>query len=96
LRPATGYSLFARINEEGVYDMDAAAAALVGMGLAAAGFAGAGVGIGYIFGKMIEAVARQPEAEGRVGKYMWIGFALVEAIALYGLVIAFIIMGLRK
>src|SRR5436309_6466545 len=76
--------------------MDSAAAALLGMGLAAAGFAGAGVGIGYIFGKMIEAVARQPEAEGRVGKYMWIGFALVEAIALYGLVIAFIIMGLRK
>ena len=73
--------------------MDSAAAALLGMGLAAAGFAGAGVGIGYIFGKMIEAVARQPEAEGRVGKYMWIGFALVEAIALYGLVIAFIIMG---
>ena len=55
--------------------MDSAAAALLGMGLAAAGFAGAGVGIGYIFGKMIEAVARQPEAEGRVGKYMWIGFA---------------------
>jgi F-type H+-transporting ATPase subunit c len=76
--------------------MDSAAAALLGMGLAAAGFAGAGVGIGYIFGKMIEAVARQPEAEARVGKYMWIGFALVEAIALYGLVIAFIIMGLCK
>ena len=76
--------------------MDSAAAALLGMGLAAAGFAGAGVGIGYIFGKMIEAVARQPEAEARVTKYMWIGFALVEAIALYGLVIAFIIMGLRK
>jgi len=48
--------------------MDAAAAAFLGMGLAAAGFAGAGVGIGYIFGKMIEAVARQPEAEARVGK----------------------------
>ena len=63
---------------------------------AAAGFAGAGVGIGYIFGKMIEVVARQPEAEARVTKYMWIGFALVEAIALYGLVIAFIIMGFRK
>ena len=43
--------------------MDSAAAALLGMGLAAAGFAGAGIGIGYIFGKMIEAVARQPEAE---------------------------------
>ena len=76
--------------------MDSVAAAFVGMGLAAAGFAGAGIGIGFIFGKMIEAAARQPEAEGRIAKYMWIGFALVEAIALYGLVIAFIIMGLRK
>ncbi len=71
--------------------MDTAAAALVGMGLAAAGFAGAGVGIGYVFGKMIEAVARQPEAEARVGKYMWIGFALVEAVALYGILIALMI-----
>src|SRR5437870_2183991 len=85
-----------KLRTGGYETMDSAAAALLGMGLAAAGFAGAGVGIGYIFGKMIEAVARQPEAEGRVGKYMWIGFALVEAIALYGLVIAFIIMGLRK
>jgi F-type H+-transporting ATPase subunit c len=40
--------------------MDSAAAALLGMGLAAAGFAGAGIGIGYIFGKMIEAVALKP------------------------------------
>ena len=56
--------------------MDSAASALLGMGLAAAGFAGAGIGIGYIFGKMIEAVARQPEAEGRVGKYMWIGLCV--------------------
>ena len=46
--------------------------------------------------KMIEAVARQPESGSRVGKYMWIGFALVKAIALYRLVITFIIMGLRK
>jgi F-type H+-transporting ATPase subunit c len=45
---------------------------------------------------VIEVVARQPEAEARVTKYMWIGFALVEAIALYGLVVVFIIMGLRK
>jgi len=73
--------------------MDASAAALLGMGMAAAGFGGAGIGIGYIFGKMIEAVARQPEAEARTAKYMWIGFALVEAIALYGLVVAFIVFG---
>ncbi|MDX8406237.1 MAG: ATP synthase F0 subunit C [Mariprofundus sp.] len=73
--------------------MDTQAAALIGMGLAAVGMAGSGIGIGYIFGKMIEAVARQPEAEPILSKYAWIGFALVEAIALYALVLAFIIMG---
>ena len=56
-------------------------------------FAGAAIGIGYIFAQTIETVGRQPNAESRVAKYCWIGFALVEAIALYGLVVAFIIMG---
>ena len=73
--------------------MDVTSASLIGMGLAAVGMAGSGIGIGYIFGKMIEAVARQPEAEPILSKYAWIGFALVEAIALYALVLAFIIMG---
>lgn len=73
--------------------MDTSAASLIGMGLAAAGMGGSGIGIGYVFGKMIEAVARQPEAEPMLSKYVWIGFALVEAIALYALVVAFIIMG---
>ncbi|MBF0370761.1 MAG: ATP synthase F0 subunit C, partial [Magnetococcales bacterium] len=45
------------------------------------------------FGKTIESVARQPGAESQMSKYVWIGAAFVEAIALYGLVIAFIIMG---
>ena len=73
--------------------MESSAASLIGMGLAAAGFAGSGVGLGYVFGKTIESVARQPGAESKVSKYLWIGAAFVEAIALYGLVVAFIIMG---
>lgn len=64
----------------------------IGVGLAALGFGGAAIGIGMIFSKMIESMARQPESEARAAKYVWIGFALVEAIALYGLVIAFILM----
>ena len=67
--------------------------ALVGMGLAAIGFLGSGIGIGYMFGKLIESIARQPEMEAKLTRLMWIGLALIEAIALYGLVIAFIIMG---
>ena len=73
--------------------MDATAMVPIGMGLAAAGMGGAALGIGMIFSKMIESVARQPEAEARLSKYAWIGFALVETIALYAFVIAFIIMG---
>ncbi|HAT50661.1 MAG: ATP synthase F0 subcomplex C subunit [Magnetococcales bacterium] len=73
--------------------MDATAAALIGMGLAALGFAGSGVGLGILFGKAIEAIARQPAAEAQLAKYIWIGMAFVEAVALYGLVVAFIIMG---
>ena len=73
--------------------MDPSVAGLIGMGLCAVGFNGAGLGIAYIFGKTIETVGRQPNAEARVGKYCWIGFALCEAIALFALVLAFIIMG---
>ena len=72
--------------------MDSSSASLIGMGLAAVGMAGSGIGIGYIFGKMIEAVARQPEAEPILSKYAWIGFALVEAIGLFALLVAFMVL----
>lgn len=74
--------------------MDISVMIPIGMGLAAAGMGGAALGIGMIFSKMIESVARQPHAEPVLSKYAWIGFALVETIALYALVIAFIIMGM--
>ena len=59
----------------------------LGYGLAAIG---PGVGIGLVFGHAIEAMARQPEATGRITLYMWIGFSLTEALALIGLVAPFI------
>ena len=43
-----------------------------------------------MFGHAIEAMARQPEATGRISLYMWIGFSLTEALALIGLVAPFI------
>ena len=59
----------------------------LGYGLAAIG---PGIGIGLVFGHAIEAMARQPEASGRITLYMWIGFSLTEALALIGLVAPFI------
>ncbi len=55
------------------------------------GAIGPGIGIGIIFGKAIEAMARQPEAAGLVRPVMFLGFALVEALALFGFVLFFII-----
>jgi F-type H+-transporting ATPase subunit c len=50
------------------------------------GAAGAGVGIGLIFGKVIEAVTRQPEMRDEITSIQWLGFALTEAVFFYGLV----------
>jgi F-type H+-transporting ATPase subunit c len=58
----------------------------VGYGLAAIG---PGIGIGILVGKAVEAMARQPEAAGMVRTNMFIGIALVEALALLGFVLAF-------
>jgi F-type H+-transporting ATPase subunit c len=55
----------------------------VGGGL---GAVGAGVGIGIIFGKVIEAVTRQPEMRDEITSIQWLGFALTDATFFYGLV----------
>ena len=55
----------------------------LGVGL---GALGAGVGIGMIFGKVIEAVTRQPEMRDEITSIQWLGFALTEACFFYGLV----------
>jgi len=52
---------------------------------------GPGIGIGIVFGKAIEAIARQPEAQSLVQPVMYIGFALTEALALLGFVLFFIL-----
>jgi F-type H+-transporting ATPase subunit c len=72
--------------------MDLAAAKAIGAGLAAIGVIGAGIGIGSIFAAFISAVGRNPAARGDVFTMTMLGFALVEAIALYALVIALVIL----
>ncbi|WP_235490014.1 ATP synthase F0 subunit C, partial [Frankia sp. AvcI1] len=49
-----------------------------------------GIGIGLIFGLGVQAIARQPEAEQVAFRYMLIGFALAEALALIGFVVPFV------
>ncbi len=63
--------------------------AAIGAGLAVIG---AGIGIGKIGGSAMEAIARQPEAYSKIQTAMIIAAALVEGVALFGVVVG--LMGL--
>ncbi len=52
---------------------------------------GPGIGVGLVFSSAIEAMARQPETAGETRTTMFLGFALIEALALIGFVLSFII-----
>jgi F-type H+-transporting ATPase subunit c len=71
---------------------DAAQGTTIGAGLAIIGAGvvviGAGIGIGRIGGQMADAMARQPEAAGQIQTGAIILAALIEGVALFGLVIA--------
>ena len=59
----------------------------VGYGLAAIG---GGIGVGLIFAAYMTSVARQPESQMSLQPMLFLGFALVEALAILGLVLVFI------
>lgn len=58
--------------------------AAIGAGLAVLG---AGLGIGRIGGSAMDAIARQPEASGKITTTMIIAAALIEGVALFGVVV---------
>ncbi|MFY4775243.1 F0F1 ATP synthase subunit C [Metabacillus sp. RGM 3146] len=65
-------------------------AAAIAVGLAAVG---AGIGNGLIVGRTIEGMARQPELRGTLQTTMFVGIALVEALPIIAVVIAFMVIG---
>lgn len=67
-------------------------AKLIGAGAATIGLAGAGMGIGIVFGALIVGVARNRSMEGRLFRFCLMGFALTEAMGLFVLMVAFMIL----
>nr|KAJ0207162.1 hypothetical protein LSAT_V11C500235060 [Lactuca sativa] len=63
----------------------------IGAGTATIALAGAAVGIGKIFSSLIHSVARSPELDTKLFGYAILGFALTESIALFALMMAFLI-----
>lgn len=67
-------------------------AKLIGAGIASVSLVGSGVGIGVVFAGFLVAYARNPKEEKKLLSYALLGFALTEAIALFGLMITFLIL----
>ena len=61
---------------------------MIGYGLATIG---PGIGVAMVFAAVINGTARQPEARGALLSTAWIGFAVVEALAIIGIALAFAI-----
>lgn len=72
--------------------MEAEAAKLLGAGLAVLGVIGPGIGIGAIFAAFITAVGRNPAAKDDVQPFTLLGFALVEALGLFALIVALLLL----
>jgi len=64
----------------------------IGAGTATVGVTGAGIGIGLVFGAYLISFGRNEELEKQLFSYTILGFALAEAIALFALMMAFLIL----
>ena len=67
---------------------------LLGIGAAIAVFTGigAGIGIGIATSGLMQAIARQPEAANKLTPMFFVGIALAESTAIYGLVVAILLI----
>ena len=67
---------------------------LVAIGAAMAVFTGVGAGIamGIATSKAVDAVGRQPDASGKINSLLMLGLALTESTAIYGFVVALLII----
>src|SRR5215467_10264913 len=83
-----------REKEDRIMDLAAATALgkLIGAGIAVIALGGVGSGIGNIFASYVSGALRNPAAAPKVFGNVLLGFALVEAVALYALVIAMLLL----
>ena len=72
--------------------MDLASAKMIGAGLAVIALAGVGAGIGNIFASLVASNSRNPASRAEVFPLGMLGFALTEAVALFALLISFLIL----
>jgi len=92
--PAQGpiYSQVARLSTTTPRKDIDSAAKFIGAGAATVGVAGSGAGIGSVFGSLIIGYARNPSLKQQLFSYAILGFALSEAMGLFCLMMAFLLL----
>jgi F-type H+-transporting ATPase subunit c len=65
---------------------------LIGAGLAMIGVIGGGAGVGIVVGGAVQAIGRNPDAQGPIMTNMILGIAFSEAVAIYALAVALLIL----
>lgn len=67
---------------------------MIGIGLLMGlSVAGAGIGQGLVGAKTVESMARQPELAGQIRTTMILAMGVIESLAIYSLLIAFMLLG---
>lgn len=69
-----------------------ASAKIIGAGLTTIGLAGAGIGVGIVFAALINSTSRNPSIKSDLFSYAILGFALTEALGLFSLMMAFLLL----
>ena len=72
--------------------MEMEAIKFIGVGLTSLGMLGAALGVGNIFSTMLNGLARNPESEDKLKKYVYTGAALAEAMGLFAFVLALLLI----
>jgi len=67
-------------------------AKIIGAGLTTMGLAGAGIGVGIVFAALISGTSRNPSIKSDLFSYAILGFALTEALGLFSLMMAFLLL----
>lgn len=67
-------------------------AKIIGAGLTTMGLAGAGIGVGIVFAALINGTSRNPSIKSDLFSYAILGFALTEALGLFSLMLAFLLL----
>lgn len=67
-------------------------AKIIGAGLTTIGLAGAGIGVGIVFAALINSTSRNPSIKSDLFSYAILGFALTEALGLFSLMLAFLLL----